>query len=181
MECKNCGYKLKKNQSVCPRCGYSFDYKKYEKEKRAGLAAASVGAVGLSASLLNKIKNIGNRTDSGLTVNAAEIDTTNTGVNETLANNNFLDAISLDDSFTQSAVGESGSFSGEYGFGTPLTRVETADIDINDKIGELLNLYDINLDKPITFSDSTFEISSGTGTASTDSNPKATIVNEIIL
>ena len=77
MECRNCGYKLKKKQSVCPRCGYSFDYKKYEKEKRAGLAAASVGAVGLSAGILNKIKNIGNKTDAGFTVNASEIDNTN--------------------------------------------------------------------------------------------------------
>ena len=160
MECKNCGYKLKKKQSVCPRCGYSFDYKKYEKEKRAGLAAASVGAVGLSTSILNKIKNIGNKTDAGFTVNASEIDNINPVSNKSVADNNFLDALSLDDSFTKSAVGENGSFSGEYGFGKPLTRVETADIDINDKISEILGLYDINLDKPLTFTDTTFEIKS---------------------
>lgn len=160
MECKNCGYKLKKKQSVCPRCGYSFDYKKYEKEKRAGLAAASVGAVGLSTSILNKIKNIGNKTDAGFTVNASEIDNINPVSNKSVADNNFLDDLSLDDSFTKSAVGENGSFSGEYGFGKPLTRVETADIDINDKISEILGLYDINLDKPLTFTDATFEINS---------------------
>ena len=164
MECKNCGYKLRKNQSVCPRCGYSFDYKKEEKEKRAGLAVASVGAVGLSASLLSKIRNITNGTDANLNVNAAEINSTDSLSKESILTDSFFDnKMSTDEFLNQSFIGANDTFSGDLNIGKGSTHIETANVDINEKINDILNLYNISIDDPLSISEPT----SGTAVGST--------------
>ena len=82
MECRNCGYKLEKNQNVCPRCGESFDWKKYEKEKTATILGSSVAAAGASAALINEIRK------GAETVNAEELGSSATGaVKEVLDEN----------------------------------------------------------------------------------------------
>ena len=61
MKCKNCGYKLEKGQSECPRCGTAFDAKRNKKKKigtAAGVAATVGGATAMVADAVAAGKEI---------------------------------------------------------------------------------------------------------------------------
>lgn len=53
MECKNCGYKLKKGQNKCPQCGTLFDVKKEKLKKTAAVAGTTAALAGTAATFQN--------------------------------------------------------------------------------------------------------------------------------